>query len=298
MSRFAPLRLLPPQPFHNLPLGLAFAWLACCVCWTAPALGQKKDAQLQYPIDVAVGESGVFLADRSLPGVWQVEDGKASLYFQGQKTFRTPLNAIRCLAVDKDGRLLAGDSSTRNVYRFDDKGTPKKLLTNRIGVGLPMALAIDKEGRILIADLEQHQILVVDAKGGEPKQFAAVRAPRGLAVDSEGNVWVVSHAKNQLLRISTDGKKQTVVVENGPFQFPHHVALDKNNVAYIADGFGKTIWKVAADGKPEAMAQGEPLDNPVGLAWHDGKLYVADSRATNLFTVDADGKVTPLLKQP
>ena len=30
-------------------------------------------------------------ADRNLPGIWRVDDGKKSIYFQGSKKFRTPL---------------------------------------------------------------------------------------------------------------------------------------------------------------------------------------------------------------
>ena len=78
--------------------------------------------ELRYPLSIAVHRSGaVYLADRNLPGVWRIEGERLGLFFRGSKKFRTPLNAIRCVAFDGDGKLLAGDTATRDIYRFDEK---------------------------------------------------------------------------------------------------------------------------------------------------------------------------------
>jgi hypothetical protein len=61
-----------------------------------------------YPLSVVADAAGnIFVADRELPGVWKVADGALSLHFQGEKKFGTPLNAVRCLALDHEGKLLA-----------------------------------------------------------------------------------------------------------------------------------------------------------------------------------------------
>lgn len=278
---------------HQRKIALAAVSLHLAV-WASSAMGQEAPPKLQYAVDVAAGKSGVFLADRSLPGIWKVDEGKLSLFFQASKKFRTPLNAVRCLAFDADGKLLAGDTSSRNVYRFVE-GRPQKLLTNRIGVGMPMSLAVDSSGRILIADLEQHQIVAVPSKGGEPVKVASVKAPRGLAVDGEDRIWVVSHSDNQVLRINKAGESETIV-SGRPFEFPHHIAVDAQGVAYVADGYAKTIWKIVPGEKPAPLLQGDPLDNPVGLAMLGDKLLVADPRAKMLFEVDAQGQSRPMFK--
>jgi hypothetical protein len=41
-----------------------------------------------------------------------------------------------------------------------------------------------------------------------------------------------------------------------------------------------------------ALAVGEPLVGPVGLAIKDDVLYVADPRAKSVFTIDSSGKIT------
>ncbi len=247
----------------------------------------------QYPLSVAVREkdNSIFVADRNLPGVWKLADGELSVFFQGSKKFRTPLNAVRCVAIDKKGQVLAGDSATREVYRISDAGqaTP---LTNG-GIGIPMSIALDSAGNIFVADLELHRIWKVPPEGGTPEEFAAVPAPRGIFIDAEDRLWIVSHGKNQLLRLSPDAQVETIV-EGRPFQFPHTVEVDDAGVAYVCDGYAKTIWKIEPGKKPEKLASGAPLDNPVGLALQGDALLVADPRAGGIYRVDAAGKITKL----
>ncbi len=246
---------------------------------------------VQYPIDVAVAPDGtVYVADLNLPGIWRFQNGKRQLYFQGQKKFRTPLNRVRCLAVDGQGRLLAGDSSTWEVYRFDANGRPQPLANGKIGK--PMGIAVGKDGSIYVSDLEVHRIWKL-AQGKDPEEIATVAAPMGMAIDGQQRLWIVSRGKHQLRRLTPDGKLE-IVVRGQPFQFPHDVCLTEDGTAIVSDGYGKCLWKVAPGEKPQQWVRSPSFDNPVGLAYHNGKVYVADSRAKMVFVVDAEGKVTPL----
>ena len=132
-----------------------------------------KAAEMTYPVAVATDAQGaIYLADRNLPGVWQIKDGQRTLYFEGSKKFRTPLNAVRCLVVDAQGQLLAGDTSTREVYRFNAEKKPQPLTKG--GVGIPMVMALDKAGNLFIGDLETQRIFKQPAAGGELVEFAKV----------------------------------------------------------------------------------------------------------------------------
>jgi sugar lactone lactonase YvrE len=258
--------------------------------WFAPHIDA---AEMQYPIDIAVDAQGtIFVADRNLPGIWQIKDGKREIFFEGSKKFRTPLNAVRCLIIDSKGQLLAGDSSTREVYRFDADKKPVPLTKG--GVGIPMALAMNKAGDLFIADIETQRIFKQPAAGGELVEFAQVTAPRGLIFDAEDRLLVVSgRGKNPILRFTPDGKSETIT-SGEPLVFPHHIVLDKDQNVYIADGYAKTIWKIGADKKPVKLVGGEPLSNPVGLAWQGDKLLVADPRSKDfLYSVEAE-KLVPV----
>jgi streptogramin lyase len=248
-------------------------------CLTAAAAilsSPAASAELNYPLAIVANDAGdVYLADRNLPGVWRLKDGELSLYFEGSKKFRTPLNAVRCLAFDKDGKLLAGDSSTREVYRFDDAKKPVPLTAG--GIGIPMGIAVNKSGELLVSDLEVHCIWKVPAEGGKPAKLADVPAPSGVCIDAEDNLWVVSRGKEQLYRVSPDGKVEALI-KSRVLQFPHNVVLDKQNTG----------------GEPAKWASGEPLDNPVGLAWQGESLLVVDPRAKAVFQIDTAGKITKL----
>ncbi len=280
-------RWLPLRQLH---------WFTLAVFGLVIAARGAGAAELQYPLSIAAGpDNALYLADLNLPGVWKINDGKLQLFFEGSKKFRTPLNRVRCVAVDAKGRLLAGDSSTREVYRFEEGNTPKPLTKG--GIGIPMSIAFDSKGNIFVADLEIHRIMKVPEEGGEPVEFLAVPAPRGLAMDQDDRLWVVSHGKDQLLRISPDAKLETIV-SGRPFQFPHTVVLDAELNAYVCDGYAKAVWKVDAAGKPVKFVEGPPLMNPVGLAWQGDRLLIADPHAKQVFTVSKDGKLEPLAMEP
>jgi sugar lactone lactonase YvrE len=277
-------KLLSPEKVIGLLI------VSVAIVSTFPTAGRAED--FKYPLSAAVAADGtVYVADRDLPGIWKITDGKKEIFFQASKKFRTPLNAVRCVALDKKGRLLAGDSATREVYRFDKSGKPTPL-TNA-GIGIPMSIAVDSDGNLLVADLEVHRIWKVPAEGGKPVEFAAVPAPRGLAIDKENRVWVVSQGKNHLLRLSADGKQVETIVKGRAFRFPHNVVLDKENRAYISDGYAKSVWKVGPDGKAVKWITGEPFVNPVGLAWQGENLLIVDPRANNIFVANQEGTVRP-----
>jgi sugar lactone lactonase YvrE len=259
-------------------------------CMARTGLSQEG---MQYPIAAAVdGDGIIYVADLELPGVWKYSDGKWSVYFQGSKKFRTPLNRVRCLAIDHQGKLLAGDTSTREIYRFDDSNQPQPL--TKAGVGMPMSLAVAKDGTIYAGDIEIQRIVKIPAEGGTPEIVAEVTAPRGLTIDDEGRLWVVSHGSDAVVRLSPDGIQKDIIVEGRPFQFQHHIVLGKEGEAYVADGYAKTIWKVKQGEQPEPFYAGEPLKNPVGLAWWKDALLIVDPHTKSVYQRLPDGKLEPV----
>lgn len=253
----------------------------------------QGDDGMQYPLAAAVtGDGTIYVADLNLPGVWKFSDGKWSIYFQGSKQFRTPLNRVRCLAIDHQGKLLAGDSATREIYRFDDSNQPQPLTKGEVGI--PMSIAVAKDGTIFTGDIEIQRVVKIPAEGGKPDIIAEVTGARGMTIDGDGQLWVVSHGKDEVIRLSQDGKEREVIVEGHPFpqpHFQHHIVLGKEGEAYVADGYAKTIWKVKKGEKPEAYYAGDPLKNPVGLAWWKDSLLIVDPHAKAVYQRTPDGKL-------
>lgn len=267
---------------------LVLVGLLGCLLQLAPqqCLGQG----MEYPLAVVAGpDNTMFVADRNLPGIWKIQDGKASIYFQGSKKFRTPLNAVRCLAMDMNGKLLAGDSSTREVYRFDTPETPVPMTAG--GIGIPTAIAIDSNGNLLVSDLELHCIFQVPANGGKATEWVKVPAPRGIAIDAQDRVWVVSHSKEPLVRFAKDKTKEAIVSEP-IFEFAHQIVVDSKGDCYVTDGYAKSVWKIPAEGKPEKFFSGEPFKNPVGLSKQGEKLLIADPHQKMIYSLPLQGEKT------
>lgn len=248
--------------------------------------------EMLYPLSVAVaGDDAVLVADRMLPGLLKLQAGKVEVFFQGKKTFRTPLNAVRAVAVASDGTVYAADSATRDVFKFVD-GQPVPLTQGKIGI--PVDIAFDPSGDLIVSDLETQRIWRVPVAGGEPQEVAQLAAPRGLFVDGTGRLWAVAAAGDQpLVRIAADGSIEPVVKER-VFEFPHDVVVADDGTAYVSDNYARAVWKVAADGTATKWITGEPLKGPVGLAIRGGKLLIADPQAKTVWEADSEGKLTPL----
>lgn len=265
-------------------------WCCCLLLLIAASdlPAQDSGPRFRYPLVSAVAKNGtIYVADRMLPGIWKIKESKAAVFHQASKKFRTPLNAVWCVTFDSKGRLLAGDSATREVYRFDKDGKPQPLTKGKIGI--PISIAADGKGSLYVSDLETQRIWKLSEDGGEPKEFAVIAGPRGLTVDDKGRLWAINSGKNQIVRFTPDGKSEPVV-KGRAFRFPHSIVVPKEGIAYVTDGYGKCVWKIAEGQKPVKLVEGKPFDNPVGLVMGKNGLLVTDPRANALINVTADGK--------
>lgn len=267
--------------------------LLCCSLVLALATTDAVCAQaqeMQYPLAVVKASNDViYVADRNLPGIWKIEGGKASVFFQGSKKFRTPLNAVRCLALDAQGNLYAGDTSTREIYKFDAQGQPQPLTKGYIGI--PMGIAFDSKGSMFVSDLERQCIFQVSADG-QVTEFVKIQGARGIAIDKQDRVWVLTNTGDALVRFTADKSKE-VVVTGVPFEFANQLVLDEADNAYLCDGYAHAIVMLPTGGQPKKLASGEPLNHPVGITLAGEQLLIADPHAKTIFSLAKDGSGKP-----
>jgi len=267
-----------------------------CPYGPSTALRSASAQELEYPISAAVTDDGIiYVADTRAPAIWKIEGGQLQEYFDASKKYRTPLNRPRCLAIDAGGNLLAGDSSTREVYRFDDSGKPVPLTDG--GIGIPRAIVVMPDGNLMVADQELHCIWQVPAGGGKPEKFVPVPGLIAMCGDQDGNLYVTSGPRHQLRKITPEGTIENLVT-GGPLEFPQEVTIDDNGNLYIADNYAKAIWKVPSGGKPTKLVEGAPMVNPVGITRVGERLIVTDSHAKAIFEVDASGQLSQFFPAP
>jgi hypothetical protein len=258
-------------------------------------VAQEAPLAVQYPLAVAVaGPNEAILVDLDGRTIqrWTEAEG-LKLIATGSKTLRQPLNRPRCVAVGAAGELYVGCTASRDVFRVSASADPVGLTGGKIGI--PNSVVVRKDGSLLVADLETRRILSVPAGGGEPTEFRNLNA-RGLFLAADDAVWAVVQGDEQLVKLSPDGKDLQVIVSGRPFGFPHNVVIAEDGTAFVTDGYRKAIWSIPPGGAPEVWFEGEPLQNPVGLALMGDQLLVADPHAKQLFRFGlSDKQPTALL---
>lgn len=184
----------------------------------------------------------------------------------------------------------------------------------------PRGMAVMSDGALLVAD-SYNKVLwrvsggngTVYAGGGEardpygqpmggyndahPSQ-SLFQTPWALAPFLEG--WAVSDTGNAALRLVTADAVQTInaaPAEEGlsandygiTFTYPTGLAADEAGSLYAADTHQGKIVKISPDGTAVTFASG--LNDPMGLCWSGGALYVAETGASRIVRI-AEGKVS------
>jgi uncharacterized protein (TIGR03437 family) len=139
---------------------------------------------------------------------------------------------------------------------------------------------------------------------GQVATSAMFRNPRAMAVDPQGNVYIADTEDHRIRRISSTGTITTVAGTGIPgfsgdggratsarLNGPEGIAIDRNNVLYIADTgnnrirvvelSGGTIRTLSGNGNPTWIQDGQRGTDaqftPVAVAINnDGDLYIAD----------------------
>jgi DNA-binding beta-propeller fold protein YncE len=154
----------------------------------------------------------------------------------------------------------------------------------------PVAVAVSADGRVYLADSYLARVFVY-TPDGEFKQIigeAELQRPSGLAYDPRlERLYVADSAAHCVWVFHGDGARAGVIGERGAgpgqFNFPTHVAVDRQGDLYVNDALGFRIQSFGPDGELRAVF-GQHGDGPgdfsaskgVGVDG-DGHIYVADT---------------------
>lgn len=194
------------------------------------------------------------------------------------------------LALDSDGSLLVADAGAHRIWSWDG---------NSWSARTGSAAAAENGG-------------YSDGPAGQ----ALFERPAFLVSDGKGTVYV-SDPDNQVIRKIKNGMVYTFAgtgkagyrdgaVKEAEFHNPTGLALDGEGNLYVADTLNHVIRRIAPDGSVSTWA-GQPgetggyvdgagssarFNEPVGLAWGDDGLYVADSGNQVIRHIRAGGVAT------
>jgi len=189
----------------------------------------------------------------------------------------------------------------------------------------PLGLTVDQHGNVYVADSRNHRIRKITPDGnvttlagtgmvghidgeGSAAGFSRFNTPTSVASDDIGNIYV-AEAGNSVRKVLSNGDVFSVANTYFGWQSDlRGVAVDQNNILYVAASSTAVIYKITENGNVIAFAGSidshgyadgvgneARFSSPAGLAVdQDGNVYVADSSNHRIRKITPDGNVTTL----
>jgi DNA-binding beta-propeller fold protein YncE len=210
------------------------------------------------------------------------------------------------ITADSAGNIYVADSEIRVIFVFD----LEKNLLRFLGMGTvagPIGLAMnEKRGILYVSDSRLDKVFGFDKNTGDiimsiggPGEF---KNPSGMAYDAERERLYVADTQNHAVKVfDKDGRSLLTIgqrgTENGEFNFPSFVALDKNGRLFVVDSFNFRVQIFDADGKFQKKfgKLGDSsgfFSRPHGIGVDsDGNIYVVDAAFNNFQIFNEEGKL-------
>jgi DNA-binding beta-propeller fold protein YncE len=218
------------------------------------------------------------------------------------ESFNRPNGVVSDLA----GNVYVADSELATIFVFDQEKKALRFLGEGT-LAAPIGLAIDnKRGIIFVSDSKAAKVYGLDKSSGRvimgmgaPGEF---RNPSGMVFDEERDRLYVSDTQNHIVRVfDKDGKPLFKIGkrgnEDGDFNFPSYLALDRQGRLFVVDSFNFRVQIFDPEGKflkkfGKLGDVGGSFTRPHGIGVDsEGHVYVVDSSFNNFQIFDEDGKL-------
>jgi DNA-binding beta-propeller fold protein YncE len=234
--------------------------------WKSMLLGPDQDQhveRLMKPYGVAAARDGrVFVTDTAARRVFVFDPTRRAVGFIGEKGAGKIVKPVG-VAVDDSGTAFVADATLKRVFGYGPDGELAIAIGHDGELQNPSGLAIDRERRQLyVADAKKHQVLCYSAADGS---FIRAIGKRG--------------------------------VEQGEFNFPTNLTVDRDGQLYVADtlNFRIQVFDAAGTFVKSIGSQGDGpghLNRAKGVGVDsEGHIYVADTSFNNFQIFDAEGRI-------
>ena len=220
----------------------------------------RADQQFVRPTGVAATADAIYVADPGAQALWVVD-------LQG-------------------GR-----------FRRIDRGGGQRLVS-------PVAVAVGPGGRLYVADSSLGKIFVYGRDGAPAGAVThpEFKRPAGIAYDEvRDRFYVPDSGAHRVWRLAGDGRLDGAIGRRGSgpgeFNFPTHVALDRDGRLYVTDALGYRVQRFSSDGAYEGHfgRHGDTagdLASPKGIGVdREGHVYVVDALFDAVQIFDREGQL-------
>jgi TolA-binding protein/sugar lactone lactonase YvrE len=225
------------DPDGNLLVGDRRGGSALKVDSSAKIVGRSVFADLQA---VAVDRRGTLVLAGG--GVLMVGTRQQPLVRPDASAPR-PVKDVAALAVDRDGRILVGDSKSQDVLLYS-RDLEFKAPIHHVSSGRLAAIQVGLDNQVYVLDSKEKSVSVYSdgksvAKMKVDEPPASIGVPLDLAVDELGDLYVVDGSAARVVVLDPSGKRilATLLAEKakGGLADPQRVQVDRQGRIYIYD---------------------------------------------------------------
>lgn len=203
----------------------------------------------------------------------------------------------------RHNKIIVTDVAVRSVLVFNTENKRLSFIGSERAIRNPSSAVTDVSGMIYVADAGVGKIAVYSPKG-EYKTSIFLNDSKivSLAInESFGRLYALDRAKHRVIVCSLEGQQLFTFGsqgdENGQFNIPLSIAVDKQGTVYVLDNGNFRVQIFDPDGKFVSKF-GEVGDgpglfaNPKGIAVDsDRHIYVTDAAFSNFQIFDQNGNV-------
>lgn len=207
------------------------------------------------------------------------------------------------LYVSMNGSPVADSPVTVTVRPRDWIGSQLILRSEDCGgFSHPYSVIADSHDHLLVADSHNHRIKILSLEGEVLKSFGSqgiiegqFNFPYCLALNRRGNLIVVSDSQNHRVQIVTPSGRLVKSFggfgdEVGRLKNPLGVAVDLDDVIYVADSGNSRIQIFSREGIPRGMIVSKELACPWGVVISPtGRIVVTDYNNHRVCVFNKDG---------
>ena len=180
----------------------------------------------------------------------------------------------RSVGAAPNGEVLVLDTAGRVMVFGPDGKYRRHWYMPDYSIGRPEGVCVLKDGRVMVSDTHYHRVVFFDAQGKVVGMLGKLGEKPGEYVEGTGP---------------------------GEFIYPVAVAQDPGEFLYVAEyGSNDRVQKFTREGK-HVVDIGRPgtgsgeLQRPSGVAWSNGKVYVADATNNRVQVYHDDGRFIGVL---
>ena len=195
---------------------------------------------------------------------------------QGPRAIASGLPGLNSLALAPTGRLFASQVFAADaLWEFDPTGTapPRKVVSDMGGLN---GFDVGPDGRLCGPLWFRAQVVCIDVDSGSIDVVAdGFRVPAAANFDSKGQLFAIDNETGGIYRIDINTKSRTLVA-TAPSNLDN-LAFDAADNLFVTNMSDNAIYGVDLDSGRVRTLISSPLTMPVGLAFANERLYIADT---------------------